>query len=187
MHRFLFILLVFFGVAVSESHSQSGGLLFDKEFKTKLMENMTPKAANSPIGQLSQSYWGFKWAQSYAHTFPVELKAGQDLEVNVTVVGSGRNVAVALVDKSGKIIAKMAQPEEKVAQLQIKEVNTDGQFQIVVLSDQIGPLTIVPRIPNATPTLQGLKEKEAELQKQLDEVRKKIAEWSEKGGIKSPR
>jgi hypothetical protein len=109
----------------------------------------------------------------------VNLKAGQNLLVQVTLAGNPtRRVAVALKDPAGDQVALSAVLEVKQTELKV-EANATGKYDIVVISDQIGAfkLHLVPEAGEEgddEPDIKALEDKIQQLQQELSEAQAKL-------------
>lgn len=109
----------------------------------------------------------------FAARIPITLKAGQDLTVTVSVKGSGRNVAIAMIDPAGKL-AGHALHEEKTAVLQVDEINAKGQYTIIIHSEKIGPFTVRATSSAMEDDEKALEEKIKQRRKELEELEAKL-------------
>ena len=121
----------------------------------------------------------------FTTALPVSLKAGQSLSISATVVGGKRQVALAIVDPTGKWIEQTPAWTRKSAQLKVEEVNANGIYRIVIQSDLIGPFSIRACLSDAELTTKELEDKQQQLEKDLEAVKKQIAEAKTKS-IKNP-
>jgi hypothetical protein len=121
--------------------------------------------------------------RAYTAEIPVTLKAGQKLFHTVTVTGKTRGVGVALRDPSGALVEvagllkkSRKKKQEQVfaastAQLQVAAVSASGNFQIVVLSDQVGAFTLLAKGPAEKLGAAALEAKIKRLEQELEETR----------------
>jgi hypothetical protein len=116
----------------------------------------------------------------YGAEIPVSLKAGQEVSITATVIGTNRKVSVALQDPAGKIIAGSPRNNPKTVELRVEEVSTSGKYMILVMSDQIGAYTLRASGGSDTDTPESLQNKIKELEKELEAAKAKLKALEDK-------
>jgi hypothetical protein len=83
---------------------------------------------------------------AYVAAIPVVLKAGQSVAISVTVTGKTRQIRMRFLEPTGKVIGA-SEWSTKSGQLNVEEVPASGKYTIVVMSDLIGPFTLLATDP----------------------------------------
>lgn len=142
---------------------------------------------DAEVGVVMQPDGGFRvclWG--HAAEIPVTLKEGQGIDVSVTVVGEKRKAFLKLLDPSGKQIANSEDVEVKTARLAVAEVNTSGNYQIVVVSNQTGGFTLKAKgASDDEADADKLKEKIKQLEQDLADLKAKLKGLLEKQSQRS--
>jgi hypothetical protein len=112
----------------------------------------------------------------YVAEVPVVLKAGQSINISTTVKGTGRKVAIVLVDPDKKPLDNSGSPlRPRTVRLKVEEVNATGKYTIMVISDKVGAYTLLATGPRARePDETELKEKIKELEEELANLKRKL-------------
>ncbi len=131
-------------------------LPFGKEFKGEIDE---PK-------KVTPAAMGNGWT-GYVSEFPLDLKIGQSIEVTASVTGKNRQVALALIDKTGKTIADTVKWAAKPSATLTAEANATGKYRLVIISDQIGGFTIKVIDSKAKPSKEEIQQRIKDLKEQL--------------------
>jgi hypothetical protein len=110
----------------------------------------------------------------YESTFSLVLEEDKDYTITVTVKGTGRGVAVVLLDPSGDPCGGTVLKATTLKET-FKKVNATGTYKLIVASDKIGGFTVkVTGPPAAKPDLAALEAKRKRLQAELDELNAQI-------------
>jgi hypothetical protein len=116
----------------------------------------------------------------YFAEVPVTLKAGQSISISTTVKGTGRKVALTLIDPDKEPVDGVTLAV-RTTRLKIDEVSATGKYTILVVSDRIGAFTLRADGPTARESDEKqLKEKIKELEEELANLKKKLKTLQDK-------
>jgi hypothetical protein len=114
----------------------------------------------------------------YRVSVPIDLKAGKNLVIRVTVLGQGRTVRAHLVDPGAQIIARS--PDEgkefliRETKVNVGEVGANGKHTLDIYSDRVGVFMVLAAESNDELDAMMLQEKITQLEKELTELREKL-------------
>jgi hypothetical protein len=146
-----------FLIFVAASGAVADDLELGKKLEGKLLEPMKTVYELGGFGQ-----------PGFTREVFVNLKAAQNISFNATVVGKDRKVWVLLFDPTGALIKKNYSYGTKELETTFEEVNADGKYKVLVVSDQIGPFTLRASDPaDKEARLKYLDERLQQLKKEL--------------------
>jgi hypothetical protein len=116
----------------------------------------------------------------YSKSFPVTLKAGQSINISVTVIGKTRGVGIALEDPTGKVVSRNPNNQQdwrvKTNHITVEEVHATGKYTITVASDLIGPFSLrVTELPsNPEGEIKAVEQRISQLERELANLEAKL-------------
>lgn len=113
----------------------------------------------------------------YTMELSLQLKAGQEVTIEGGVIGKGRKIAFLLEDPVGARVEFVSYKELR-SEFTVESVSATGKYKLTVLSDRIGPFTVLATEPtnekDSKASIEMLEADVKRLRMELEEAESKL-------------